>query len=292
MATEEIQLNPALEGDGIEVVETDLGEFLVQVAGERPSHIIAPALHITRERAAELISKATGRRPAAGPGRAGGGGGAAFAQSVHRRRRGDHGRERAGGRDRDGDAGQQRGQRAAGQRAAAGSHRDCRDRQAGAVAGRRDDDAGEPAKRSATGQPISTYVSFISGPSRSADIELSLSLGVHGPRHVHIVLLDNGREAIRSNPRMRAALQCVRCGACSNMCPVYQQVGGHAMGHIYTGPIGLLVTPYHHGLGPRGGAAVAVRRLRGLRERVPGGHSDSGLDPGRSRAGRCQGAGQ
>ncbi|MCY3896678.1 MAG: LUD domain-containing protein, partial [Chloroflexi bacterium] len=106
----------------------------------------------------------------------------------------------------------------------------------------------ESLPRSATGQPISTYVSFISGPSRSADIELSLSMGVHGPRHVHIVLLDNGREAIRTNPRMRSALQCVRCGACSNVCPVYQQVGGHAMGHIYTGPIGLLVTPYHHGL--------------------------------------------
>ena len=106
----------------------------------------------------------------------------------------------------------------------------------------------ESLPRSATGQPISTYVSFISGPSRSADIELSLSMGVHGPRHVHIILLDNGREAIRTNPRMRSALQCVRCGACSNVCPVYQQVGGHAMGHIYTGPIGLLVTPYHHGL--------------------------------------------
>ena len=106
----------------------------------------------------------------------------------------------------------------------------------------------ESLPRSATGQPISTYVSFISGPSRSADIELSLSMGVHGPRHVHIVLLDNGREAIRANPRMRSALRCVRCGACSNVCPVYQQVGGHAMGHIYTGPIGLLVTPYHHGL--------------------------------------------
>ena len=255
MATEEIELNPALEGDGIEVVETDLGEFLVQVAGERPSHIIAPALHITRERAAELISKATGEDLPPDPDVLVGAAARHSAQSVHRRRRWDHWRERTGGRNRHGDAGQQRGQRAAGQRAAAGAHRDCRAStswcprwptrrrcwracQAGALAG----------SASATGQPISTYVSFISGPSRSADIELSLSLGVHGPRHVHIVLLDNGREAIRANPRMRAALQCVRCGACSNVCPVYQQVGGHAMGHIYTGPIGLLVTPYHHGL--------------------------------------------
>ncbi|MDE2768207.1 MAG: LUD domain-containing protein [Chloroflexota bacterium] len=247
MATEEIQLNAALEDDGIEVVETDLGEFLVQVAGERPSHIVAPALHIVRERAAELISRATGEDLPPDPDVLVG------AAARHLRSRFIEAGAGITG--------------ANALVAATGTVmlvcNEGNTRLASALPPVHIVIAGidklvptladattmlESLPRSATGQPISTYVSFISGPSRSADIELSLSMGVHGPRHVHIVLLDNGREAIRSNPRMRSALQCVRCGACSNVCPVYQQVGGHAMGHIYTGPIGLLVTPYHHGL--------------------------------------------
>ena len=247
MATEEIQLNAALEDDGIEVVETDLGEFLVQVAGERPSHIVAPALHIVRERAAELISRATGEDLPPDPDVLVG------AAARHLRSRFIEAGAGITG--------------ANALVAATGTVmlvcNEGNTRLASALPPVHIVIAGidklvptladattmlESLPRSATGQPISTYVSFISGPSRSADIELSLSMGVHGPRHVHIVLLDNGREAIRGNPRMRSALQCVRCGACSNVCPVYQQVGGHAMGHIYTGPIGLLVTPYHHGL--------------------------------------------
>ena len=247
MATEEIQLNAALEDDGIEVVETDLGEFLVQVAGERPSHIVAPALHIVRERAAELISRATGEDLPPDPDVLVG------AAARHLRSRFIEAGAGITG--------------ANALVAATGTVmlvcNEGNTRLASALPPVHIVIAGidklvptladattmlESLPRSATGQPISTYVSFISGPSRSADIELSLSMGVHGPRHVHIVLLDNGREAIRTNPRMRSALQCVRCGACSNVCPVYQQVGGHAMGHIYTGPIGLLVTPYHHGL--------------------------------------------
>jgi len=247
MATEEIQLNAALEDNGIEVVETDLGEFLVQVAGERPSHIVAPALHIVRERAAELISRATGEALPPDPDVLVG------AAARHLRSRFIEAGAGITG--------------ANALVAATGTVmlvcNEGNTRLASALPPVHIVIAGidklvpsladtttmlESLPRSATGQPISTYVSFISGPSRSADIELSLSMGVHGPRHVHIVLLDNGREAIRTNPRMRSALQCVRCGACSNVCPVYQQVGGHAMGHIYTGPIGLLVTPYHHGL--------------------------------------------
>ena len=294
MATEEIQLNAALEDDGIEVVETDLGEFLVQVAGERPSHIIAPALHITRERAAELISKATGEDLPPDPDVLVG------AAARHLRSRFIE----AGA----GITGANALVAATGTVMLVSNEGNARlasalppvhiviagiDKLVPTLA-----DATtmlESLPRSATGQPISTYVSFISGPSRSADIELSLSMGVHGPRHVHIVLLDNGREAIRTSPRMRSALQCVRCGACSNVCPVYQQVGGHAMGHIYTGPIGLLVTPYHHGLehiaGPQSlcagcGACASVcpagipipDLILDVRERaVAEGHSGNGL---------------
>jgi L-lactate utilization protein LutB len=88
--------------------------------------------------------------------------------------------------------------------------------------------------RSATGQKISTYTQFITGPSRSADIELKTQIGVHGPKELHFVLVDNGRTAMREDPAFREALRCIKCGACSNVCPTYQVVGGHVFGHIYT----------------------------------------------------------
>ena len=255
MATEEIGLRPTLETAGMEVVETDLGEFLVQAANETPSHIIAPALHMTRERAAELIGRVTGRELPADP-------------DVLVGAARDYLRDKFITAD--------AGITGANALIAStggvmlvsneGNARLCSslpplhivvagiDKLVGTMS-----DAVatlDMLPASATGQTMSSYVSFISGPSRSADIEMSLSLGVHGPRDVHVVLLDNGRESMRKDPDFRQALQCIRCGACSNICPAYQQVGGHAMGYVYTGPIGLLLTPFHHGLknvaGPQG----------------------------------------
>ncbi len=102
--------------------------------------------------------------------------------------------------------------------------------------------------RSATGQIMSSYVNWITGPSRSADIEQSLTIGIHGPYEMHCVILDNGREEMLADPVFRDALTCIRCGACSNACPPFMAVGGHQFGHIYNGPIGLVLTPFHHGL--------------------------------------------
>jgi len=88
--------------------------------------------------------------------------------------------------------------------------------------------------RSATAQPITTYTTFISAPA---------------PGHeLHVVLIDNGRRLMSVHPGLEAALRCIRCGACANVCPAYQVVGGHAFGHVYTGPIGLVTTAFHHGL--------------------------------------------
>src|SRR5207244_1374007 len=95
---------------------------------------------------------------------------------------------------------------------------------------------------------ISTETQFLTAPSRSADIELKTQIGVHGPKELHFVLIDNGRTAMREDPACSEALRCIKCGACSNVCPTYQVVGGHVFGHIYTGPIGLVVSPFHHGL--------------------------------------------
>jgi L-lactate dehydrogenase complex protein LldF len=88
--------------------------------------------------------------------------------------------------------------------------------------------------RSATGQPITVYTNVVTGPRP-------------GQRQ-HIVLLDNGRSAMAAREEFDAALGCIRCGACANVCPPYQIVGGHAFGHIYTGAIGLVNTPFHHGV--------------------------------------------
>ncbi|MEZ4606183.1 MAG: lactate utilization protein B [Deinococcales bacterium] len=89
--------------------------------------------------------------------------------------------------------------------------------------------------RSATGQKSSSYVSMITGPKRPEDLQ--------GPQELHVLIIDNGRSQVLADPRLRAALRCIRCGACLNSCPVYQQVGGHAYGWVYSGPIGAILDP-------------------------------------------------
>jgi L-lactate dehydrogenase complex protein LldF len=94
--------------------------------------------------------------------------------------------------------------------------------------------------RSATGQAITTYFNLISGPRRPGEMD--------GPRQVHLVLLDNGRSQAYVDEQLRATLQCIRCGACMNHCPVYARIGGHAYGTVYPGPIGKILSPHLLGL--------------------------------------------
>ena len=247
MATEEIQLNSYLEEQGITVVETDLGEWIIQLANEHPSHLIAPAVHKTKEEVAALFSKVLGEEIPAD---------IEVLVKVARRelRRAFI----------DADMGITGANIAI---AETGTLVLVTNEGNGrlvstlppihvAILGVEKivptlEDATAVLRmlpRSATGQKLSTYTSFTTGPSRTGDIELSMTTGVHGPGEVHIVLLDNGRWDMRDDPDYWEALRCIRCGACSNVCPPYQAVGGHAFGHIYTGPIGLILTAQHHGL--------------------------------------------
>jgi L-lactate dehydrogenase complex protein LldF len=94
--------------------------------------------------------------------------------------------------------------------------------------------------RSATGQRASVYVSLLTGPRRAGEVD--------GPQELHVVLLDNGRTRLLADPDLREALRCIRCGACSNVCPVFERTGGHAYGTVYSGPIGAVISPAYLGL--------------------------------------------
>jgi len=241
MASEEIELNPYLEGLGIEVVETDLGERMVQLTHTHPSHLIAPAIHLTKEDAAEVF----GTEPTV--------------EAIQQ-----HARDSLRKKFIDAMVGISGANMAIAETGTIvlvtnEGNADLTttlppvhialfgiDKLVASL-----DDAVAVLRmlpRSGTGQIISSYVNWITGPSRSADIEQSLTIGVHGPRELHCVILDNGREKMLDDPIFRDALTCIRCGACSNACPPFMAVSGHQFGHIYNGPIGLVLTPFHHGL--------------------------------------------
>jgi len=239
MATEEIHLNHALIQAGVEPVETDLGEWIIQLAGEPPSHIIAPAIHKTRQQVADLFSRQSGQSLsaddiplltaaarrilrqkflAAGMGISGANIGVAETGSVVLVTNEGNGRLVTSA--------------PPVHVAVMGIEK---------VAPTWDDAAAWLAllARSATGQPLSIYTSIVTGPARPGDAD--------GPEEVHVILLDNGRSQLVGTT-YEEALQCIRCGACLNVCPVYREAGGHAYGSPYSGPIGAVVTPLLFGL--------------------------------------------
>lgn len=233
MISEEIHLNEVLERAGTEVVETDLGEFIQQLAGEPPSHIVAPAMHKDRFEVADLLSADRG-------------------SPVSPEIEAEAGYARARLRQAFLDAGV--GITGVNFAVAAtgsiclveneGNGRMCSSLPPTHIAlmglERIVADFAELdvmlnlLARSATGQALTVYTNIITGPRRDEEID--------GPEELHVVVLDGGRSAALGTP-FSPALHCIRCGACLNVCPVYRQVGGHAYDSVYSGPIGAVLTP-------------------------------------------------
>jgi len=238
MVTAEIELNEALAAAGVDVVETDLGEFIVQLTGEGPYHIIGPALHMTLDQIHELFSREAGEELPHDADEL-----AAYARARLREQflKADLGI--SGGNFGIADTGTVVLVTNEGN----GRMSTTLPRTHVAVMGIErllpDWESLECAltllTRSATGQRISTYVSAITGPRRETDED--------GPSELHVVLLDNGRSGILGT-RYEPVLKCIRCGACLDQCPVYGRIGGHAYGSAYSGPIGAVLTPLLHGL--------------------------------------------
>lgn len=240
MVSEEIELNDHLESLGFDVVETDLGEFIAQLAGDTPSHIIAPVLHMTRQDVGELFADKLGVPYTDDP----------FELNriarVHLR---DVFLEADAGI-----SGVNMGIAESGSIVLVTNEGNGRlvttvPRVHIALMGMerivsRWEDAAvvlETLARSATGQHLSAYTNVVTGPRREDDPD--------GPEDLHIIVVDNGRSRILAGETAEI-LACIRCGACLNACPVFRTSGGHAYGTVYSGPVGSIVTPGLHGMDP------------------------------------------
>jgi len=239
MATEEIHLNEALERAGVTPVETDLGEYIIQLAHERPSHIIAPAIHKTKAQVADLFAKELGRQVVADP---------EVLTKIARAELRDKFLQADLGITGANFAVADTGTVVLVTNEGNGRMVTSLPRVHVAVMGV---EKVVPSMtdlmvflailaKSATGQKLSVYTTLVRGPRRAGELE--------GPDEFHLVLLDNGRIGQLAGP-LREALYCLRCGACLNVCPVYRQIGGHAYGYTYPGPIGILLTAMAHGPG-------------------------------------------
>ena len=240
MVSEEIGFNHAMEAAGIEALESDMGEYIVQLAGEGPSHIIMPAIHKTKQEIAQLFADEVP--------------GVAYTEDVDALIQ--IGRRVMRRKFADADIGLSGVNFAVAETGTLclveneGNGRMCTTVPKVHIAITGIEKVVEKLEhvppllslltRSATGQPVTTYVNMISGPRKPGEKD--------GPQEVHLILLDNGRTQAYADDQLRATLQCIRCGACMNHCPVYARIGGHAYGTTYPGPIGAIISPHMLGL--------------------------------------------
>ena len=260
MATEEIHLNVALAGRGIEPVETDLGEYIIQLAGETPSHVVAPAIHKSKRQVSELFAEKLGTALTDDETVL-----TQIARQTLRRRFSEAGMGISGVNFAVAETGtivilENEGNARLATTVPA-IHV--------AVMGiekliPRFTDLAlmlTVLSRSGSGQQITSYQSMLTGVKRCPEDE--------GSKELHIVLLDNGRSRMLAHPVTRQSLACIRCGACLNVCPVFQQVGGHAYGSVYSGPIGAVITPQLMGLSTTSELPYASSLCGACREACP-----------------------
>ena len=239
MVTEEIHLNDAMKEHGIESVETDLGEYIQQLDGEAPYHIVTPAMHKSKEDVAKLFAEKLGTDPNLTPEQL-----TLVARNILRKK---YVQAEVG---------------------ITGANFIVSDIGAVAVT----ENEGNARLSCAfpkthivvvgiekvipsitdlalfwpllstfgTGQKITVYNTIIAGPRQPDESD--------GPDDMYVILLDNGRTNILQNPKQRESLYCIRCGACLNACPIYKNIGGHAYGATYSGPIGSVITPHLQGM--------------------------------------------
>jgi L-lactate dehydrogenase complex protein LldF len=239
MVTEEIHLNDFLEASGIESVETDLGEYIQQLDGEPPYHIVTPAMHKSKEDVAKLFANKLGTKPDLTP--------EELTQVARIKLREKYTEAQVG---------------------VTGANFLIAD--IGGIAITENEGNGRlscawPKTHIAvvgiekmipsihdlplfwpllatygTGQKVTVYNSILTGPKQAGESD--------GPEEMFVILLDNGRTNLLANPTAREALYCIRCGACLNACPVYKNIGGHSYETTYSGPIGKVITPYLSGV--------------------------------------------
>jgi L-lactate dehydrogenase complex protein LldF len=240
MVTEEIHLNKFLEKNHIESVETDLGEYIQQLDGEPPYHIVTPAMHKSKEDVARLFAEKLGTDPSLNPSQL---------TLVARQKLREKYRQAQVG--------------------ITGANFIVAD--VGGIAITENEGNGRLSaawprthivvvgiekvipsiadlalfwpllSTFGTGQKVTVYNSLITGPKQKNEVD--------GPEEMYVILLDNGRTNILKNPKTRESLYCIRCGACLNACPVYKNIGGHAYGTTYSGPIGSVITPHLRDMG-------------------------------------------
>jgi L-lactate dehydrogenase complex protein LldF len=234
MTTEEIELNPALAAAGIEPIETDLGEYIVQLRRETPSHIITPAIHLSREDIGRLFAEKLGLAYTPEPEKLTAAARARLRSIFLEADMGVTGTNFAIA---------ETGTLVLVENEGNGRFSSTLPETLVALMGIEKvipkladlSHFLEVLARTATGQKLTCYTNFINGPRVAGDLD--------GPRDVHVVMIDNGRSRMLADPVLREALYCLRCGACLNVCPVYRRIGGHAYGVPYSGPIGSIVSP-------------------------------------------------
>ncbi len=239
MVTEEIHLNAAMEKHGIESIETDLGEYIQQLDGEAPYHIVTPAMHKSKEDVAKLFAEKLGTDPKLTPQEL-----TLVARNILRKKYVEAEVGVTGANFIISDIG-----------GVAVTENEGNARLSCAfpkthivivgiekvIPSITDLALFWPLLSTfGTGQKMTVYNSIIAGPRQPGETD--------GPEEMFVILLDNGRTNILKNPKQRESLYCIRCGACLNACPVYKNIGGHSYGATYSGPIGSVITPHLQGL--------------------------------------------